>query len=97
MSAEPEYVVGIDLGTTHSALACAKIGFEGARPSVLRIPQLTGPGEVSSLELRPSFIYFAQQSEGAQALPWDAERRYAVGDYARQRGSDAPERGVIGR
>jgi hypothetical protein len=92
MSAEPEYVVGIDLGTTHSALAYAKIGAEGARPTVLRVPQLTGPGEVSPLELLPSFIYVAHQSDGAQALPWDGERRFAVGEYARQRGSDAPAR-----
>ena len=40
----------------------------------------------------PSFLYFAHQSEGAQPLPWDAERRFVVGEYARSRGVDAPAR-----
>ena len=87
----PRYVVGIDLGTTHSALAYAEIA-KPAKPKVLAIFQLTGGGEVSDQELLPSFIYFAHESEGPQALPWDAERRVVVGEYARRRGADAPAR-----
>ena len=40
----------------------------------------------------PSFLYFAHASEGPQALPWDAERSFVVGEYARARGADAPSR-----
>jgi hypothetical protein len=86
------YVVGIDLGTTHSVLAYAELGTDGARPKVLAIPQLTGAGEVSDQELLPSFVYFAHESEGPQPLPWDPERKVVVGEYARRRGADAPAR-----
>jgi molecular chaperone DnaK (HSP70) len=40
----------------------------------------------------PSFLYFGHQAEGPLALPWDAERRFAVGELARQRGAEAPGR-----
>jgi hypothetical protein len=86
------YVVGIDLGTTHSVLAYAEIGVDRAEPTVLTIPQLTGAGEVSEQELLPSYVYFAHESEGAQPLPWDPDRRVVVGEYARRRGADAPTR-----
>ena len=38
-------------------------------------------------------LYFAHESEGAQALPWDAERTFVVGEHARARGRlEAPAR-----
>ncbi len=90
------YVVGIDLGTTHTALAYTEIpaGDRDARPSpeVLAIPQLVAAGTLDSRPLLPSFVYFASEGEGPAALPWDAERRFAVGEHARARGADAPAR-----
>ncbi len=88
----PRYVVGIDLGTTHTALAFAELAAEGARAEVASIPQLVAAGTVEARTLLPSFLYLAHESEGAQALPWDAERRFAVGEHARARGVDAPAR-----
>ncbi len=85
------FAVGIDLGTTHCALAVAPL--EGAgTPEVVGVPQLVAPGEVEARSLLPSFLYFAHESEGAQALPWDADRRFVVGEHARARGADAPAR-----
>jgi hypothetical protein len=86
------YVIGIDLGTTHCALAFAEVAAEGARSAVASIPQLVAQGTVEARPLLPSFLYLAHESEGAQALPWDAERRFAVGEHARSRGVDAPAR-----
>src|SRR5262249_5904290 len=43
-------------------------------------------------QVLPSFLYLAHESEGPQALPWDAERTFVVGEYARARGVDAPAR-----
>jgi hypothetical protein len=88
------YVVGIDLGTTHSALAYAPIeeGESSAPVEVLPAPQLVAPGVIEARALLPSFLYLAHASEGPQALPWDAERRFVVGEYARTRGVDAPAR-----
>jgi molecular chaperone DnaK (HSP70) len=97
------YVVGIDLGTTHTALAYAPLAAEGAASSdapervkidVLPISQLVAAGTVDARPLLPSFLYLAHESEGAQALPWDKQRRYAVGEHARARGVDAPARVV---
>jgi molecular chaperone DnaK (HSP70) len=93
-----KYVVGIDLGTTHCALAYAPIPEDPTLPlpelSVLSIPQLVAQGAVEPRELLPSFLYLAHESDGPQALPWDAERRYVVGEHARARGVDAPARVV---
>ena len=88
------YVVGIDLGTTHSALAYAPIeeGESRAEVEVLSVPQLVAQGALDARSLLPSFLYLAHESEGPQALPWDAERRFVVGEYARARGVDAPAR-----
>ncbi|MBS2012749.1 MAG: Hsp70 family protein [Deltaproteobacteria bacterium] len=93
---EPKYVVGIDLGTTHTALAYAEIPKDPTAPppvvSVLSVPQLVAQGTVEARELLPSFFYVAHSSDGAQALPWDKSRTYVVGEHARARGVDAPAR-----
>lgn len=85
-------VVGIDLGTTHCALALAPLSTPNARVEVLPIEQLVAPGSAEKRALLPSFLYFAHGSEAALALPWDAERRFVVGELARARGAEAPER-----
>jgi len=85
-------VVGIDLGTTHCALAVAPFSSPNARVEVLAIEQLIAPGSAERRPLLPSFLYFAHESEAALALPWDGERRFAVGELARARGAEAPER-----
>ena len=85
-------VVGIDLGTTHCALAFAPLSTPEARVEVLPIEQLVAPGSAEKRSLLPSFLYFAHESEAALALPWDSERRFAVGELARARGAEAPER-----
>jgi hypothetical protein len=86
------YVIGIDLGTTHCALAYAAIDAEGARPEVMAIPQLIAQGQVEARSLLPSFLYLPHASEGPQPLPWDESRSFVVGEYARSRGVDAPLR-----
>jgi hypothetical protein len=88
----PRYIIGIDLGTTHTALSFAELGAEGTRAEIAPIPQLVAAGTVEARPLLPSFLYLAHESEGPQALPWDADRCFAVGEYARARGVDAPAR-----
>jgi hypothetical protein len=88
------YVVGIDLGTTHIALAGARLDVEKAAPEVIAVPQLVARGAVEARPLLPSFLYFAAEAEGAQALPWDEQRTFAVGELARARAADAPFRTV---
>jgi hypothetical protein len=86
------FAVGIDLGTTHCALALATMDDAAAKPELLDVPQLVARGQIEARPLLPSFLYFAHESDGAQALPWDKDRRFAVGEHARARGVDAPAR-----
>jgi Hsp70 protein len=85
--------VGIDLGTTHTALAYAVEG-EVTSTRVFEVPQIVAEGAVAARELLPSFLYFAHESERDLGLPWDAARRFAVGEYARTRGAESPGRVV---
>lgn len=86
------HVVGIDLGTTHSALAHAESGAEKPHIDILPVLQLVARGALEERVLLPSFYYAAHESEGAQSLPWDNSRSFVVGEYARARGVDAPGR-----
>jgi molecular chaperone DnaK (HSP70) len=86
------FLVGIDLGTTHTALAAIDLDAGDGSPRVLPLPQLIAPGTLEARPLLPSFAYFAPESEPPLALPWDASRRFAVGEHARKRASETPAR-----
>jgi len=86
------YVVGIDLGTTHSALAYAKVGEDAPAIEVLPVTQLVAKGMIGEKPLLPSFHYAPHASDGAMPLPWDEARAHVVGELARARGVEAPNR-----
>jgi molecular chaperone DnaK (HSP70) len=91
------FVVGIDLGTTNSALAYVDTaaGEGHLRPALLPIPQVVQSGIVEDRSLLPSFLYLPGPGEvaaGSLKLPWDADRDFVVGEYARQQGSKVPTR-----
>jgi molecular chaperone DnaK (HSP70) len=94
-SAGPKYSIGIDLGTTNSALAFAALGVEQPAVEVAAIPQLTGPNEVSSESLLPSFLYLNGEKEfpeGGTSLPWNPAPAYVVGRFAQRRGAEVAGR-----
>jgi hypothetical protein len=84
--------VGIDLGTTHCAMAVASRADGADGVTVVEVEQLVAAGALAKRALLPSFLYFAHESEPALAVPWDAERRFVVGELARARGAEAPQR-----
>ncbi|MBV8896008.1 MAG: Hsp70 family protein, partial [Acidobacteriaceae bacterium] len=91
------YIIGIDLGTTNSALAYAPVAQDGesARVDLFPIEQLVNPGEVSASDLLPSSLYISGPSEfveGALALPWNPNPDYIVGRLARTRGVENASR-----
>jgi hypothetical protein len=90
------YIVGIDLGTTNSALArCDAVAEEEGRIEVRSIPQLVNPNEVAERTLLPSFIYIPGEFDfpkGSVALPWDPEPKHVIGELARKRGAESPNR-----
>jgi hypothetical protein len=90
------FVIGIDLGTTNSGLAYVDTS-AGLDPKVatFAIPQVLAQGSVEPRPLLPSFLYLpgeGEQPAGALKLPWDANRDYCVGEYARAYGSQVPTR-----
>ena len=88
------YSIGIDLGTTHSALARAPLDGEVTSPEPRPITQLVARDRIDAAVLLPSFIYFPHESEGTLALPWNASAELAVGAYARRRAAESPARVV---
>lgn len=106
MSTRSRYIVGIDLGTTHTVAAYLDthgIDADAVAPSptVFAIPQVVQPGQVEPRPLLPSFLYLAAPTdfpEGALDLPWafgkeqTPHREYVVGELARQHGALVPLR-----
>ncbi|HEV3344922.1 MAG TPA: Hsp70 family protein [Pirellulales bacterium] len=95
-SAPNRYIVGIDLGTTNSAVAYVDGTDERLTVRTFAIPQLVAPGEVELRETLPSFHYEAAPGEfaaGALRLPWDAgDQGDVVGVFARDHGTNVPGR-----
>ncbi len=92
-----KYIVGIDLGTTNSALAYAALDAEHPEVKILPIPQLVAPSTVEPRPLLPSFLYVGSKAEAsskAYDLPWVSGRDYAVGEFARRQSADLPDRTI---
>jgi len=104
LSTAPRYLVGIDLGTSNTALAYAELVAarkERPRIEIFRIPQLTAPGEVEARQLLPSLRYHLGESELSDAdrqlglpepLPQLTLPAGIVGSLAQALGSRVPGR-----
>ena len=100
------FVVGIDLGTTNSAVCYVDtqaMSNDGAAAKdnefvvqVLSIPQLVSAGQVEARETLPSFHYHPSDGEfanGALNLPWQHQNYdHCVGVLARDHGIHVPGR-----
>lgn len=93
------YVVGIDLGTTNSALAYADT--REATPDApapirpLAVPQLVAAGDVAERAVLPSFLYLPGNKDfpaGATELPWKSPSDRVIGTLARDHGAKVPGR-----
>jgi len=95
---EPVYIIGIDLGTTNSIVAYTDAAIEkGEAPDirVFDIPQIVSPHTIEKRNILPSFLYLPGASEaadGAFDLPWSTKDLIIVGEYARSRGAEVPQR-----
>ena len=72
---DKRYVVGIDLGTTNSAVSYADLTHIDTKSAgngigneikVFKVPQLTGPGEFSLAPVLPSFLYIPGEYDVSQ-------------------------------
>ena len=90
---DSQFIIGIDLGTTNSAMARSRI--EDAGIEVENILQLVNPNEVADRTLLPSFLYIPLDidfPQGSLKLPWDADPKFVIGELARKRGAESPLR-----
>ena len=92
----PSFALGIDLGTTHCALASVGLSTgDNNSPRPLAIPQTVAPGETMARPLLPSFLFAptsAEHTPGAFTLPWANEPQEVAGIYARKQGATSPGR-----
>jgi len=93
------YSIGIDLGTTNSAVSYFELDRTAARgreQSMLAVPQVTALGTVEPKSLLPSFLYLPNAKEfplGALGLPWAQQQGdLVVGEFARAHGAKVPAR-----
>lgn len=93
---EARYIVGIDLGTTNSAVAFIDTDHVQAQVENFAIPQLTAPGEIQACEVLPSFLYLCARDEFRKdvlQLPWQQPQPESiVGVFARDHGAEVPGR-----
>ncbi len=94
-----KYIIGIDLGTTHSVLAYTRADIvEDERPEIkiFSVPQVVSAGEIKAQSLLPSFLFLPgphDVPEGSLALPWKPQQKdLAVGEFSRKRGAELPQR-----
>ncbi|MCD6584462.1 MAG: Hsp70 family protein [Desulfobacteraceae bacterium] len=104
----PEFIIGIDLGTTNSIVAYTEAQVSDVKKpddqqpddrtpeiKVLHIPQMISEGVVDNRSMLPSFIYLPgshEISESGMSLPWNHENQTIVGEFARERGAEVPPR-----
>lgn len=80
---EADYIVGIDLGTTHCVVTYCDLNLaqsKGSKPPEIKlfeIEQLIAPGEIAALPYLPSFRYHPTQGEirpEDSVLPWQHKK-----------------------
>jgi len=97
---DKRYVVGIDLGTTNSAVSYVDLTqLEGKNRTraikIFKIPQLTSAGEFSSVSVLPSFLYIPGEYDISRESinhPWEREKDLFAGLFAREHGALVPSR-----
>lgn len=90
------YIVGIDLGTTNSAIAFIDTKGQPGKVQTLSLPQIVAADTLETLDILPSFHYVPAAEEFGEAalkLPWEtAPGEPIIGTLARDHGRQNPGR-----
>lgn len=92
---DSRYIIGIDLGTTNSAVSFIDTASVEVSHSMFGVPQVVRAGQVEEREVLPSFTYIPgahELPEGSTSLPWDPAVAFCVGEFAREQGAKVPQR-----
>ena len=93
--AQPQFSIGIDLGTTNCALAFEGLGTAVAPREVFLVPQWETPTRFSEASTLPSFLYLLSQDEAGQISSQRTLRaEWVPGRIARTRAAESPGRVV---
>ncbi|MBF0498819.1 MAG: Hsp70 family protein [Candidatus Riflebacteria bacterium] len=84
------YLIGIDLGTTQSALAWIDVEEPEAGVRFLKIPQFVSPRETAALPTLPSLLYLPEENLVLPDTPWNFGP--IIGEAARELGASVPSR-----
>ena len=88
------FSLGIDLGTSNSAIALADL--DTGQTRIADVTQVLGPHLIGELPTLPSVLYLPHPQEfpaGSFPLPWDdAGEEAVVGQFARDHGALVPDR-----
>jgi molecular chaperone DnaK (HSP70) len=88
------FSLGIDLGTSNSAIALADL--ESGQTRIIEIAQTLGPNQLGEMTTLASAVYVPHREEfpqGSFPLPWsDGGEDAIVGQFARDRGALVPDR-----
>jgi molecular chaperone DnaK (HSP70) len=88
------FSLGIDLGTSNSAIAIADL--ESGQTRIIDIAQTLGPNQLGEMPTLASALYVPHREElppNSFPLPWgDAGETTIVGQFARDRGALVPDR-----
>lgn len=92
----PTFSLGIDLGTSNSAIATAAFDDEDdGQPAIVDVTQILGANAIGEAQGLPSALYLPHPDEfpaKALKLPWDADFPGIVGTFARDHGALVPDR-----
>ncbi len=92
----PQYLVGIDLGTTHTAVAYTKVAKSSKEIHLFEVEQLVAPGQVDARRLLPSVRYHPASGELTEAdISFSpAGEKAVIGEAARLLGAKTQGRFV---
>src|SRR5690606_855558 len=96
--ANPQYLIGIDFGTTNCTMAYAPFSEDAIEKMPIEqflISQLTTAKTEEKLSSLPSFIYFPLPEEiksKITSLSWSENLDFCVGKLAKDKGAEAPSR-----
>ncbi len=96
MTTDNRYSIGIDLGTTNSALAAFDHSNEEQQTAeTFGIAQVIDQNVVDARNTLPSFLYIPSEHEASgdmYKLPWNEAPAHLVGAHARDQGEKQPQR-----
>ncbi|WP_111977838.1 Hsp70 family protein [Algibacillus agarilyticus] len=94
-----KFVVGIDLGTSNTALSYVEKENVQSGENIdvvsMPIPQVVASGSIENKPSLPSAVYLSSGDDlpkGSLNLPWRTEDKVVVGHFAREQGTKIPTR-----